>query len=254
MARYRMGNKNDYFTLEDSARMLGKPNSFLKSLMSEGKLGANLAGGRWWISVKDHEELRRNLPCEQGNVVHTFFSDTPSRKPPRKPKRIDRSNVRTVQTPAHASKDRGEELRQLDDRVRNLAAQIAGKLPYVVEGKAVWKKVRVDSYKLNKNRRAALPVEVEALLAAFQKTKQRYILLREVKRYKGVLRSASEWDLWRAAHVKEVSPKKRAKKRIVARARKPKRAVRVTDMLPENRSNYYESPKTPDGQEEKDSR
>jgi hypothetical protein len=227
-ARYGVGNKNDYLTLEDSARMLGRPNSFLKSLMSEGKLGAKLAGGRWWISVRDHEELRRNLPREQGNVVRTFLSDTPSRKPPQKPKRIAGSNLRTVQTPTHASKDRGEELRQLDDRVRNLAAQIAAKLAYVVEGKAVWNKVRADSYKLNKSRRAALPNGVVALLAELQKTKQRYILLREVKRYKGVLRSSSEWDLWRAAKVKQVTPKKRAKKRVVAPSRKPKRAIGVT--------------------------
>jgi hypothetical protein len=48
-----VGNKNDYLTLEDSARMLGRPVSMLKSVMSEGKIGARLAGGRWWISVRD---------------------------------------------------------------------------------------------------------------------------------------------------------------------------------------------------------
>jgi hypothetical protein len=62
-------------------------------------------------------------------------------------------------------------------------------------------------------------------LAELQKTKQRYILLREVRRYKGVLRSSSEWDLWRAAKVKEVSTKKLVKERGVGPSRKPKQVV-----------------------------
>ncbi len=77
-----MGNKNDYLTLEESARMIGRPDSFLKALMSEGKLGAKLAGGRWWISVRDLEELRQNLPLEPEKVVHNFLSD-PSERPQR---------------------------------------------------------------------------------------------------------------------------------------------------------------------------
>jgi hypothetical protein len=241
-----VGNNNEYITFEESARMLGKPNSYLKSLMSQGKLGAKLAEGRWWISVKDHEKLRRNLPHrnlqqEQGNVVHNFFTDRPSRKPPRNPKPTNRSDVRTVETPTHASNGKSEELRQLDDRVRNLAAQIAAKLAHVTGGQAVWNKVRADSYKLNKNWRAALPNGVVALLAELQKTKQRYILLREVNRYKGILRSSSDWDLWRAAKVKQVSSQKLVKERVVGPSRKSERVVGATGYSGRDLSNkrYY---------------
>jgi hypothetical protein len=45
-----MGNKKDYLTLDESALMLGRPVPFLTNLLSEGKLGAKLAGGRWLIA------------------------------------------------------------------------------------------------------------------------------------------------------------------------------------------------------------
>src|SRR5215208_967379 len=152
-----MGKKNDYLTLEDSARLLGRPNDFLKTLMSEGKLGAKLAGGRWWISVRDLEELRQNLPSGPEKVVHNVLTDTRPRKPPQKPERLDRSSTRVVEAHTHTLKNKDEELRHLDASVRNLSSQIEVGLAYVVGGKAVWNKIRADNYKLNKNRRAASP-------------------------------------------------------------------------------------------------
>jgi hypothetical protein len=218
-----MGKKNDYLTLEDSARLLGKPIDFLKTLISEGKLGAKLAGGRWWISGRDLEELRQNLPSRPEKVVHSFLTDTRSRKPPQKPERLERSSTRVVEAHTHALKNRGEDLRQLDAKVRNLSSQIEVRLAYVVGGKAVWNKIRADNYKLNKNRRAALPNKIVGLLADLQKTKQRYILLREVKRYKQLLRSLPEWDLRRVAKVIEASQKKR----VVPPSRKPKLGIGI---------------------------
>jgi hypothetical protein len=77
-----VGNKNDYLTLEEAARMLGRPVSSLQGVMSEMKLTAKLAGGCWQISVRDYEKLRENLPPEPEKVVHNFLSER-SEKPQR---------------------------------------------------------------------------------------------------------------------------------------------------------------------------
>jgi hypothetical protein len=103
MVRYRVGNKNDYLTLEESARMLGKPNSFLKSLMSEGKLSARLAGGSWWISIRDLEELRENLQAER-EIVHNYLSAKSEK--PHQPSTFKRSSRGQPDKKTRLSKDR----------------------------------------------------------------------------------------------------------------------------------------------------
>lgn len=72
-----MGNQNDYLTLEESARMLGRPVSMLKSVISEGKLNAKLSGGRWLISVRDLEIVQQELSPQPEKVAQNSLSDRP---------------------------------------------------------------------------------------------------------------------------------------------------------------------------------
>ena len=199
-----MGNKNDYLTLEDSARMLGRPVSVLKSVMSEGKIGAKLAGGRWWISLRDIEKIRESLPSKPAasqpeEADNDLLPKRPPGRPRRAPEPVERSNARVGSERKRERLDREANLEKLDATVRGLAAQIEVGLAQVVGGKAVWNKIREDQYNLNPARRAALPKKVVGSLSELQKAKQRYIVLREVPRYKGLLRSLPVWNTRRGA-------------------------------------------------------
>ena len=180
---------------------------------------------RGWTKVSNFAELREKLTPEPEKIVHNFLADIPPRKPSRVPKPEPVSKVSTPSgsVRVHDFRNKHTDLGILDAKVRNLAAQIEVRLAYVQGGKAVWNKIRADHYKLNKNRRAALPNNIVALLADLQETKQRYILLREVKRYKLLLRSLPEWNLARVANVIEASQRKR----VVAPSQKPKPASGV---------------------------
>lgn len=63
----------------------------------------------------------------------------------------------------------------------------------------MWNTVRGDNYNLNRARSAVLPKEVVGWMAQLQKARQRYIVLREVPRYKRLLLSLPEWDFGRVA-------------------------------------------------------
>lgn len=209
-----MGNKNDYLTLEDSARMLGRPVSVLKSVLSEGKVSATLSGGRWMISIRDLEKVRESLPSrpapsQSEKVAHDLLPKRPPRRPRPTPEPVERSNVRVGSERQREPLDRDTDLKQLDATVHGLTARIEVGLAHVVGGGAVWNKIREDKYNLNPARRAALPKKVVGWLADLQKTKQRYILLREVERYKGLLRSLPGWDIGRVARKIEAAQKKR---------------------------------------------
>ncbi len=193
-----MGNKNDYLTLEEAAQMLGRPVSVLQTVITEEKLSTKLVGGCWKISLRDYEKLCANLPEEPEKVVHNFRSDSPPLKARQAPKTIKSSpGIGSVRTRNAINK--AEDLELLDAKVRNLTAQIEVRLAYLVGGKAVWNKLREDHLKLNGQLREALPKKIVALLIDLRKTKQEYILLREVDRYKRLLRSLPEWDLRRIA-------------------------------------------------------
>ncbi len=75
-----MGKSNDYLTLEQSSRILGRPVSFLKTLLSKGEVGAKLAGGQWLIAARDLDELLETLPPESEKVVHDFLTKRPQKK------------------------------------------------------------------------------------------------------------------------------------------------------------------------------
>ncbi len=70
-----------YLTIEDTAKKLGRPVSWVKEQICEGKLGATLAGRRWLISPQDCNELLSNNPParEPEKSVHNFLPDRPAR-------------------------------------------------------------------------------------------------------------------------------------------------------------------------------
>jgi excisionase family DNA binding protein len=72
-----------YLTIEETARKLGRPASWVKDQICEGKLGATLAGRQWLISPQDFDELLLNyaLPREPAKIVHNFLPDRPKSKP-----------------------------------------------------------------------------------------------------------------------------------------------------------------------------
>ena len=204
-----MGCKNDYLTLEESARVLGRPVSFLKGALSEGKLGAKLAGGRWLISARDLEGLRRNLsPKPVRTVRDSEGGDAPGKSGlASRPPTGSRTGAGPVSTGDAAS--RAKYLQVLDVRVRDLADLIEVELAYLVERKAVWDKVRADNFALNTALRAQLPNSLVSLLDDLRKTKQEYILLRQSERYKGLLRALPEYDYERVAKALGGQPQKR---------------------------------------------
>lgn len=223
-----MGNKNDYLTLEDSARMLGRPVSVLKSVLSEGKVSATLSGGRWMISIRDLEKVRESLPSrpapsQSEKVAHDLLPKRPPRRPRPTPEPVERSNVRVGSERQRERLDRDSDLDKLDATVRDLAARIEMGLVYVVGGEVVWNKIREDKYNLNPARRAALPKQVVGWLSELQKAKQRYIVLREVPRYKRLLGSLPGWDIRRvtlkmkAAQLTRVVAKPQKRKPVSSR-------------------------------------
>ena len=114
--------------------------------------------------------------------------------------------------------DRDAELKNLDATVRARTARIEVGLAHVVGGGAVWNKIREDNHNLNPARRAALPKKVVGWLTDLQRAKQRYIVLREPKRYKGLLQSLPGWDIRRVARRIEAAQQKR----VVATPQKSK--------------------------------
>src|SRR5918999_5753608 len=73
---------SDYLTIEETASKLGRPASWVKEQICEGKLGATLAGRQWLIPSPEVDALMsdNSLPHPPSNVVHNFLPDRPSRK------------------------------------------------------------------------------------------------------------------------------------------------------------------------------
>ncbi len=71
-----------YLTIEEAAQKLGRPPSWVKGQICEGKLGATLAGGCWLISSEDLDKLlSSDSPTPQpNNTVHDFLPERPKRK------------------------------------------------------------------------------------------------------------------------------------------------------------------------------
>jgi excisionase family DNA binding protein len=72
----------DYLTIEETASKLGRPASWVKERICEGKLGATLAGRQWLILSHEVDALMtdNSLPHQPSNVVHNFLPDRPSGK------------------------------------------------------------------------------------------------------------------------------------------------------------------------------
>jgi excisionase family DNA binding protein len=71
---------SDYLTIEETAKKLGRPASWVTDQICEGKLGATLAGRQWLISRQDFDQLMLNNPpsSEPEKIVHNFL---PARSP-----------------------------------------------------------------------------------------------------------------------------------------------------------------------------
>ncbi len=206
-----MGNKNDYLTLEDSAQALGKPTSWMKGIISRGELGAKLSGGRWLIALRDLDKLRADLPPEPETVVHKFLSDNSPPRPDQIKRSAQRPSFDAVPRKLPPAGNRNKELEMMDREVRSLVARVEVELACLSGGKAIWNKLRKDGYSLNTERRKSLPKNLVKLLEDLQRTKRRYIPLRETERYKRLLSSSPEWNLVRVAKKVGVAQTKRSK-------------------------------------------
>lgn len=219
---HQVGNKNDYLTLEESAQMLDRSVSFLKTFISQGKLSAKLAGGQWLISVRDLDKLKKSPPPEPEKIIQDFLSTPSPQRPRRNPKPTTGSIVRRVTSNTRDTAGKGEELEILDAKVRYLTVNIEARLSLVNGGRAIWNKIRCDTYGLHKARRANLPNKILELLEDLRGTKQRYILLRETDRYKRLLGTLPEWDSVRIAkNIEKALQKKRQQKESSVPQAKP---------------------------------
>ena len=131
---HRVGNKNDYLTLEESARVLGKPVSSLKTCISEGKVSAKLAGGRWLISVRNLDKLKRSLPPQVEKTVHSFLAGIPAKEQQRVPrtkpktKTNDTSQKRSQASNVPRTKSEFEKrIKDLNKQIREIREQIGVK-------------------------------------------------------------------------------------------------------------------------------
>ncbi len=204
------GNDHSYLTLEESSRALGKPVSWIKDVICRGELGGILVGRQWLIAAQGLEKLRLSLPHQPEEAVHNFSSDRPPLKQDRIRKPAQRPNPE-VPRRAYPAGNRNKELELMDAEVRSLAAQVEVGLVYLTGGKAIWNKLRKDNYPLSAERRKSLPKNLVNLLEDLQRTKGRYITLRETDRYKKLLRSLPEWNPVRAAWKVKVAQVKRSK-------------------------------------------
>jgi excisionase family DNA binding protein len=92
----------DYLTIEETANKLGRPASWVKEQICEGKLGATLAGRQWLIPSPEVDALMtdNSLPHQPSNIVHNFLPDHPSRMSynSRNDEKGSRSNARSEAT------------------------------------------------------------------------------------------------------------------------------------------------------------
>ncbi len=169
--------------------MLGMPVPFLKTLMSQGRLGAKLAGGRWLLSVRDLERLRREPPCQPGETGGGLGGNG--------------SNAGRGPVAKASANPEVEDLEELDARVQSLADRIEVELAYLGhrQRNTVWDKLRADNYNPNASVKSALPGGLRRALEDLKRTKQEYTLLRETGRYKRLLRSLPGYDHERVARV-----------------------------------------------------
>jgi hypothetical protein len=74
--------RSDYLTIEETASKLGRPASWVKEQICEGKFGASLAGRQWLIPSHEVDKLLPDNPLsnQPSRIVHNFQPDRPSRK------------------------------------------------------------------------------------------------------------------------------------------------------------------------------
>ena len=127
-----------YLTLEEVAEKLGRPPSWVKARICEGKLGATLAGNRWLISPGSVVELLSDAPpaAQPSSTIHDFLPERRAGKPrgapnhqkPSKPARVSeaagRPTKRSKKSSSFNKNDRSEKGRgkrtTLTQRIREL--------------------------------------------------------------------------------------------------------------------------------------
>jgi excisionase family DNA binding protein len=75
-------SSSDYLTIEEAAQKLGRPPSWVKGQICEGKLGATLAGRNWLISPEALDKLLSSdpPPPQPNNTVHDSLPQRTARK------------------------------------------------------------------------------------------------------------------------------------------------------------------------------
>lgn len=129
-----------YLTIEETAKKLGRPASWVKDQICEGKLGATLAGRRWLISSHDSDELLFNNPPAYElpeKIVHDLLPDRPAKgphgtrndeiasRPVRKSKASERSR-KSLSPAKNSQPKRGEDWRPtLTQKIKDLDRKFA---------------------------------------------------------------------------------------------------------------------------------
>ncbi len=190
------------------------------------------------IALRDLDKLRVNLPLEPETVVHKFLSDNSPPRPDQIKRPAQRPSFDAVPRKRPPAGNRNKELEMMDAEVRSLVAQMEIELVCLAGGKAIWNKLRKDSYSLSAERRKSLPKNLVKLLEDLQRTKQRYIPLREMERYKRLLSSSPEWNPVRVAKKVEIAQAKRSKSTPAAKPPATKPPVHIGGIAGYYAGNY----------------
>lgn len=94
-----------YLTIEETARKLGMPASWVKGQICEGKLGATLSGRRWLIPAQESDKLLRDEPPARiSEEPVPNFLNRPAGKARSTPKAQKRSSRTRGDQPARSAK------------------------------------------------------------------------------------------------------------------------------------------------------
>lgn len=120
-----------YLTIEEAAKKLGRPASWVKDRICEGGLGAILAGRQWLISEQDADKLLLGdpPPAEPRRVVHNFLPDRRTKQPRSAPDVVEtpaptRRAATTGRSRSSFPQARDARLAKDDDKKRILTQQI----------------------------------------------------------------------------------------------------------------------------------
>lgn len=89
-----------YLTLEEAAKKVGKPVSWIKNCICRGELDGKLEGRKWLVSVESlHKITPTSPPPKPETVIHNFLTPRPSRKASAEKSTVqDRPAIETTRT------------------------------------------------------------------------------------------------------------------------------------------------------------